>query len=307
MKVRSKDFNFSKATPTKVSDMKNGEWRLGENGLYGRVGNQILTKEWPLYQTFGDEFNDQSMDTEKWNPIALQQGATYEEAADGTLTVTFSGNVNVSSLASFTHETGLVTDKIPAGVGWGLEIRFQVLPLYYTPNQTSYGDDTMFFKHFQNYIWDDQIYWEFDCHWCCGSHPSGMDMYGFESCYIFTSDISDEYNAEWCRWGPSVLIPSGRADYATPFPVDETHNGWFTYRFTKSAAGVIKQELQPDGNSNWYDITAPGIVPYDLDVGGKAGTSWGTDLYMREVMSWGSPPPTSGPSKVDYIRAFLII
>jgi hypothetical protein len=50
MRVRSKDMNLYKDAPTKVSDMKEGEWRLGEDGIYGRVGDQIL------YQSLTDYF-----------------------------------------------------------------------------------------------------------------------------------------------------------------------------------------------------------------------------------------------------------
>lgn len=42
MRVKGKNINFSKTAPTKVSDMEEGEIRVTADGIYGRVGNQVL-------------------------------------------------------------------------------------------------------------------------------------------------------------------------------------------------------------------------------------------------------------------------
>ena len=46
MKARSGNFNFSETAPTKVSDMKEGEMIATSDGIYARVGNQVLFESW---------------------------------------------------------------------------------------------------------------------------------------------------------------------------------------------------------------------------------------------------------------------
>ena len=46
MRVKGKHIITNVGAPTKVSDMKEGEMRSDATSLYGRVGNQILHKDW---------------------------------------------------------------------------------------------------------------------------------------------------------------------------------------------------------------------------------------------------------------------
>lgn len=120
MRARSGNFNFSKDAPTKVSDMKEGEWRLGENGLYGRVGNQIL------YQSLTDYFY-------AWNDKTnYHSGNGYWWIQDGNTTwdtdhYVCSGTVDVELWATLyktrpevfrmTHTAGLAALRLKDLVG----------------------------------------------------------------------------------------------------------------------------------------------------------------------------------------------
>lgn len=69
MKARSGNFNFSETTPTKVSEMKEGEWRLTDSGIYARVGSEVkvhlldnyefrVTRVGSITQTGSDSLSD---------------------------------------------------------------------------------------------------------------------------------------------------------------------------------------------------------------------------------------------------------
>jgi hypothetical protein len=49
MKVLPKSINFSKTAPTSVEEMKDGEMRITEDGVYARVGHQVLLGSWDVH------------------------------------------------------------------------------------------------------------------------------------------------------------------------------------------------------------------------------------------------------------------
>jgi hypothetical protein len=228
--------------------------------------------------------------------------ASHEEAADGTMTFIFGGGSEQDSVSCYQDPVGEVSEFIPPGALFSKRMRFYVPPYLYTADQTSNGDDVYHYTQFQWNLWDDQIEWTFALAWMYGGMPAGYDMFGFESCYGINIDVSDEYNSTSVVYASSALEVAGRADYVNPVPVDETHNGWFTFRFTRNPAGEFKFEVQPDGSETWYDVTPPGLTDYDLNIGGKGSYEWGFDIYGREYAGISYVGGTQGPIKVDWLR-----
>lgn len=85
MRTLSKNIKIDGAAPTSVEEMKQGELRLEEGGIFGRVGNQVLQKEWPVTLLY-DDFEDGIIDS-KWSLFTEKGGGTTEETG-GELIIT---------------------------------------------------------------------------------------------------------------------------------------------------------------------------------------------------------------------------
>ena len=297
MRARGKNLNFNKDVPAKVDDMKEGEWQLNSNGLYGRVGNQILVKNWPAYYGIFDEFDDESIDP-AWDVGTT--AASASEIAAGYLRTTPTG-VPGNNHVVLTKEFADPSNVIPAGTPIGWSARVYIPPSPYTADQTDNGNNVHHYRMFQWSLWDNDIYWTCTLEWAYGGLSPGYDMLNMESAYWIESDISDEYNSQTESFSTAQLAGTVRAD-TERVVADKNHDGWFEFRFTKSVAGVLKVEWKPDGGS-WIDFTPSGLTVYDLDIGGKNSYGWGFDMTIREYNGTSYSGPFQGPLDVDWWRS----
>ena len=74
MRTLGKNIKVDSLAPLTVEEMKDGEWRITESGLYARVGDQILTKGWPGWAQIYDEFNDDDSIPDHVNSQRLNHG-----------------------------------------------------------------------------------------------------------------------------------------------------------------------------------------------------------------------------------------
>ena len=74
MRVLPKHLDFYKNPPLTVNDMKDGEMRMDENGLYARIGNQVLMFAWGVAGEWED-YTDNTYWVDSTNQ--LQWGGAY--------------------------------------------------------------------------------------------------------------------------------------------------------------------------------------------------------------------------------------
>ena len=91
MRTIGKNIKIDGNPPTTVEEMKDGELRVGENGFFGRVGNQILQKDWPVTLLY-DDFEDGIIDPLWAFTHEKGGGAVVEENGDLVLTPVASGS-----------------------------------------------------------------------------------------------------------------------------------------------------------------------------------------------------------------------
>ncbi len=122
MRTKGKNINIL-GTPTKVEDMKDGEMRVDIDSTYGRVGNQVLKKDWLRLLAF-DDFEDNDFDTWIWNNTSDgNNGGTITETG-GQLLFTL-GDASAGTAVKYAHQDG-IEQMGPGGGGtwefdvWGL-------------------------------------------------------------------------------------------------------------------------------------------------------------------------------------------
>jgi len=302
-KVRSKNINFSKTAPTVVEEMKDGEWRLTDNGLYARVGNQILTKGWPDWTQIYDEFNDGVLDA-KWTEDP--QGSSTGQEIDGNLKATHTGEAASRYMGWYQDPTagdGGLT-PVPVGMPITMAMRCYIPPTPYDASVTELSWDLHNYHGMEIGIWDDNITWECLFAWCYGGTIKGTNMNGREPCFMARVDVDDEINVGITEYfGSPEMKYTGEVDHVIDF-ADQNHNGWFTLRFSKAGDGTFTFDIQPDGDDNWYSLTPPGLSKYNLQIGGKSAYGWGFELYSREINQGGYDDigTSYGPYYMDWLR-----
>lgn len=107
-RVQPRQINFYKAAPTKVSDMKDGEMRLADDQMYGRVGDQVLLKSLPLSGWLAyDEFDDDVIGY--WWTTWTQNGIVVTEE-NSELVMTCDGSQAYQS--NYWKQTPLVNNAV---------------------------------------------------------------------------------------------------------------------------------------------------------------------------------------------------
>ena len=86
MRVRNDNVKFDTSEPTTVEEMKDGELRSGEDGLFGRVGNQVLVKNW-IKTILYDDFEDGIVDP-AWNGIWSDKAGGSHAESGGFMVIT---------------------------------------------------------------------------------------------------------------------------------------------------------------------------------------------------------------------------
>ncbi len=89
MQVKGKNIKIDGVVPLTVEEMKDGELRVAEGGIFGRVGNQVLQKDWPVTLLY-DDFEDGIVD-----PVWVW---TYEKG--GGERVEENGSLRITPVAS---------------------------------------------------------------------------------------------------------------------------------------------------------------------------------------------------------------
>jgi hypothetical protein len=104
MRIRGRNIHLL-GTPTKVEDMKDGEVRMDIDSIYGRIGNQVLKKDW-YRQLLYDDFEDNSFDTNIWNNTSeVNNGGTITET-NGQLLFTL-GDASSGVAYKYAHQDGI--------------------------------------------------------------------------------------------------------------------------------------------------------------------------------------------------------
>lgn len=96
--IRGWQIDFNKSVPAKVSDMKDGEWRMTEGGIYARVGNQVLQKSW-IKTLMLDDFEDGIID-DNWKIYSYKGGGAAAESG-GFLAITVYGGTSGAQYQRF--------------------------------------------------------------------------------------------------------------------------------------------------------------------------------------------------------------
>ncbi len=91
MRTKGKNINIDGDPPATVEEMKDGELRVGEGGFFGRVGNQILQKDWPVTLLY-DDFEDGIIDPVWQFTYEKGGGVAVEENGNFVLTPVASGS-----------------------------------------------------------------------------------------------------------------------------------------------------------------------------------------------------------------------
>lgn len=245
-----------------------------------------------------DEFNDESIAT-FWTQTA--NATTLTEHADGVLRTTFNGIADYNQKGIVTQGANDGLEPISAGTPLEITTRFYIEPIPYTVSGINYPIENIHsFRAFEWSMWDDNIYCWMKLSWNYAGTPSGYDMALHESCYTIDVGVDNEYDSEDVTYGPSWMTDRG-VDTVLQF-ADENHNGWFVIKYSIDKNGNQLFLLTPDGGDT-YNVTPPGLTPYDLDIGGKGGWGWGFDLTASEY-NWGPSyvGGSPGPVDIDWIR-----
>jgi hypothetical protein len=127
MRIRSGNVTFGDSAPTSVEEMKEGEIRITLEGIYGRVGDQILTCDWVTDLHF-DDFEDGSISS-RWDNIYTEStdpASVVEE--DGVLRFSVGPRVGGVNPAVFVNQTTVeAIDWETLGEGvWDFDVWWRV-------------------------------------------------------------------------------------------------------------------------------------------------------------------------------------
>ena len=271
-RVKGRDINLSGA-PTKVSDMKNGELILAEDGILGRVGDQVLIKEWfktLLYDDFEDGIVDPAWD----NVYSWKSGGSHVETG-GNMIVTV--NQGASGGTYSLDQTGIlgVGDPIAVPGTFNFDVYGKMTANPSGAQQGNYG--SLEFNFWDNAVAKDYIRvqlqtWNANTEWRpCMTWKNDSNAY---SVYLTPVDYGPGANELWWRFR---YMPSQGDTYIKAWwhhgpenPLDSPYDtGW-------TPVGMSKYYPIPDGNDELR------VRLYAFNTGNNGDESF----YFNKIAKW---------------------